>query len=182
MGLFNFFKHKDNDIIDVIFSTAEGGMKYYEKKYKSNNKGANFEIFMFSLVISWDYCLNEGKINTKSNLAETKITKLCDYSKALGYNLDLIEMTEFYMARYKFFKKDINGLRNSNYPQTKQYLPELSYRLICNNQLLRNETDVLEADWNDNDTEYLSRLVEFTGKLLDVNNWTINQLMSKRIS
>jgi len=182
MGLFDFFKRKDNEIIDVIFSTAEGGMKYYEKKYKSNNKGVNFEIFMFSLVISWDYCSNEGKIDAKSNLAQAKITKLCDYSKTLGYNLDLIEMAEFYMARYKFFKKDINGLRNSNHPKTKQYLPELSYRLIYNNQLLRNETDVLEADWNDSDSEYLSRLVEFTGKLLDVNNWTINQLMSKRIS
>lgn len=182
MGLFDFLKRKDNDIIDVIFSTAEGGMKYYERKYKSDNKGVNFEIFMFSLVISWDYCLNEGKINTKSNLAQTKIKKLCEYSKTLGYNLNLIEMKDFYMARYKFFKKDINGLRNSNYPKTKQYLPELSFRLICNNQLLRNEIDVLEADWDDNDSKYLSRLVEFTDELLDVNNWVIKQIMSKRIS
>lgn len=165
---------------DIIFSTAEEGMQYYENKYNSKNISAVFEFFLFSFVVGLRHSLLNGSIDIMDSIAkQTLIYRLCEYSRKFGFDFEFFEMSEFYMTRYNIFLRDIDGLNNSNYPDTKRYLPEATYQIISHNGLLKNLIDVLSAYRDDENEEYLSKLVEFTDIILEMNNWTINKLDSK---
>jgi len=178
MGIFNFSKSVKPDILGTICPIAEEGVNYLEQNYKSVNNTGKFEIYMFNILLGWMYYLERDQINIQSDIGNQKLLKLYEYSLKSGIKWKITQMVELYKERFKSFKKDIQGLQKSNYPETKQYLPAYTFSVIYYEQL-EKYPDMDWTDYNDEnkfDTEKNKELSEFTGTLIDQINWIYRKL------
>lgn len=167
-----------NDILKTMVTIAEESVSDIENNYKSASDFGKFEIFMFYMFLGWMFYLESNKIDKSSDIANQKLLKLFEYSLKQGISWKIAEMQELYKFRFKAFQQVLSGIRNSNYPITKQYLPAYVFNAIYY-QPLSIEQDLGWVNLqNDNffDFEKYEELSDFTSVFIKQINKAFNQL------
>lgn len=169
----------NEDILKKITEVANEGITYFEDNSKRHlSDSSTFEVFMFNILLAWMYYLERDYIDTNSDIGNQKLARLIVLAEHLNLKLDISQIVDLYKARFKNFKADIQGIQNSNYPVTKQYLPAYTFAAIYYNQL-QSSPDLSWCDTNDFenfDPDKMEELSEFTGILIKQINWTLNKM------
>lgn len=169
---------KSSDILETIEFLAKQGVKNIETDYKVSSNEGRFELFMFNMFLGWMFFLERNKIDTSSDIGNQKFLILYRYSLEQGIQWEISEMINLYRERYNAYKRDLKGLQNSHYPETKQYLPAYTFAAIYYDAL-RINPDLSWTDF-DNETafnvEKYHQLSDFAGVMIKQINWMFNKL------
>lgn len=172
----------ESDIIEKIAFISRSGINVLESNFRHLNNAGKLEIFMFNLLVCWIYVLTEKIIQRDDEKALHNLGKeIYIQSAKFGTNLQVQEAIELYQTRFKMFAKDISGIKNSDYPRTKQYLPTYTFSAIYYDQL--NKEPNLEWANFDNDEELdikrIEELSNFIQPFIQQYNWILKELNNK---
>lgn len=176
MGLFDFFKKRTANsgivpIPDMISFGLEWREKFMEKCAIKNNSGVRAESLMFCCWYIWHHCMQKGRVSRDQSYAYDFFAHLMAY---LQDDDTRFENLDFFMPlfqnRYSIFKTDLLGLVNSHYPQTKQYLPILTYKAFCLKPMqILNESESslssLTMAQDEEMTTFIGNLISFVNEM-----------------
>lgn len=165
MGLLDFLKGKNPPTIEDMMNKASAWTDIYMECYAlRRNSKVKGSIFVFTSWAIWHHCLHNNLL-PKGDIANQYIASTLVYS-GFDEQLDVLEFFEIFKTRFKIFSIDMNGLANSHYPQTKQYLPFATYCTIYQKPFALEPTSGIDPY----DYEVSEELHEFTGGLIQYWN------------
>lgn len=186
MSLFNLFKKKKktpSEVLDVIFEVAHEGTSNLEKLFKKTDNAGKLEMIMFYVGLCWLFVQERKILQVTEELGKKLLSRLNEVSTQLGVNLNDEQIFVLYKNRYSAVKDELDGLKNSDYPRTKQYIPQHSFVIFYYEQLRLFPSyaglEVKDDDYESFDVMKMEELHEFTKAFVDNLNWVI-QLMEKR--
>ena len=153
--------------LESIFKSAERGMTEFNMPLTNEGK---FEVLMYGIWLGTK-SLDEFGIpqNYKESLSKVN-DFLVDYAKRLGIPSER-KAERLFVLRDEDWEKDTKSLARSNYPQTKQYLPEYLYMCFVDSPLVLyssiDMTRKAEQIDSTNLIDFLAVFEAFYNKLID---------------
>lgn len=118
--------------LESIFKSAERGMTEFNMPLTNEGK---FEVLMYGIWLGMK-ALDEFGIPQNHKESLSKVNDfLVDYAKRLGIPQER-KAERLFVLRDEDWEKDTKSLARSNYPQTKQYLPDYLYMCFVGSPLV----------------------------------------------
>lgn len=118
--------------LESIFKSAERGMTEFNMPLTNEGK---FEVLMYGIWLGMK-ALDEFGIPQNYKESLDKVNGfLVEYAKRLGIPSER-KAERLFVLRDEDWEKDTNSLARSNYPQTKQYLPDYLYLCFVDSPLV----------------------------------------------
>ena len=127
---------------------AISAISEFETNWKGNiSNSTKFEVYMLGMMIGFHNSLEKGYIMRNSESVDLLIETIVKQSdKQLG--LSRFKIEPLIKSRLTGLRKDLIGLSRSDYPSTKQYMPEYTFNCIVY-QPLMIEQDLSWANFGD---------------------------------
>lgn len=111
-----------------IWSFASEAVDTTQNDFTPVSDEGKFELFMFYFFLGWTYFLERDMIDRSAESAQITLLYIYDYSsRVLRMPLKVDEMIKLYRVRVDTYKKDIRGVQQVDYPNTKMYLPSSTF-------------------------------------------------------
>lgn len=170
-------------VITFVLTITEKGINNFP--IEGLSKTQQLEVFLFDACMVKDLLLAKEKIpNTYIPGIDKKINAAYRNLKdrlGIKNNEIFFEAKNLIEIRAPFYLKDLQGLLNSDYPQTKMYMPYGLYFFIHTAPLdaILDEEDAIEGIMNYQSNQRISgNILGFTKALVSHYNWLLNQIDS----
>lgn len=153
-----------SDMIDFGLEWRDIYMVNYSTQY---NKKVSAEVLMYTCWSVWYHCLNANKVLGDQNYVNKFFAHLMAHLQDCDSRFEHVDFfMPLFKNRYQIFKTDIDGLVNSHYPVTKQYLPINTFKAFCLEQLKIVSASSLSSLSFEEEEE----MMDFVGKFIAFTN------------
>ena len=169
----------NEEIVKKIQDVANKGVTIFEINSKTDfSNSSTFEVFMFNTFLAETYYIERDYLDASSDIDKQNLTLFTLLARYFSLDLDVQQIAELYKERIKNFKEDVRGIQNTNYPQTKAYLPAYTFAAIYYDQL-QLTPNLSWCDSNDSenfDPDKMDELLRFTKIFIQQINWIIDKM------